>query len=179
MRVRTFLALAAAVGVTSAGLAGKYDDLASQGYRWVTVDGPYGCTSVADLQEIVKSHGGEKELEMIQQLRAYYLTPGTIVQVVQEDKAAGTSQIHIDGVTRNLWTFSKYLSRHPVSDVYGAIETPQQSAAIMPNPSVTPTLDESATFSGSPAPSVSPAASASPEPTLHAKPSSHRKHRTQ
>jgi hypothetical protein len=167
MKVRTFLSLAAAVGITSAGLAGKYDDLASQGYRWVTVDGPYGCTSVGDLQEIVKSHGGEKELEMIQQLRAYYLTPGTIVQVVHEDTAAGTSQIHINGVNRNLWTFSKYLSRRPVSDVYGAIETPQLLGA-MPNPSVTPTPDQSATFSASPAATASPAASASP--IFHAKP---------
>jgi hypothetical protein len=173
MRMRTFLSLAVAtVGVTSAGLAGKYDDLASQGYRWVTVDGPYGCTSVADLQEISKSHGGEKELEMVEQLRAYYLTPGTIVQVVHEDTSAGLAQIRINGVTRNLWTFSKYLSRRPVSDVYGAIETPQQSATVA-NPSVTPMPDQSATLSANPTPSASPTSGASP--TIHAKPRRHGK----
>jgi hypothetical protein len=177
MKARTFLSLAVAVvGVTSAGLAGKYDDLASQGYRWVTVDGPWGCTTVGDLQEIAKSHGGEKELEMVEQLRAYYLTPGTIVQVVHEDAGAGMSQIRISGVNRILWTFSRFLSRRPVSDVYGVIETPQQSG-MMANPSVTPMPDQSATLSASPTSSGSPEASASP--VIHAKPRRHGAHRAQ
>ena len=95
MKVPTILSVAAvAVLVTSAGLAANYDDLVAQGYRWVTVDGPYACPSKDDLRTLTKHPTDEAELQMIEQLRAYYLIEGALLQVVVEDAASGMSQIH-------------------------------------------------------------------------------------
>jgi hypothetical protein len=59
----------------------------------VAVDGPYACPSKDDLREITKHRTDRAELEMVQNLRAYYLIRGVIIQVVQEDAASGTSQV--------------------------------------------------------------------------------------
>jgi hypothetical protein len=56
MKVATMLFIAAAaVVLTSAALASDYDELAAEGYRWVSVDGPYGCPSKDDLRQITKT----------------------------------------------------------------------------------------------------------------------------
>ena len=95
IKIATILSIAAsAVVLTSAGLAASYDDLAAKGYRWVTVDGPYGCPSKDDLRLITKHRTDEMELRMVEQVRAYYLIPGGIVRLVQQDAASGMSQIH-------------------------------------------------------------------------------------
>src|ERR1700730_11430678 len=92
MKITTILSVAsAAVVLTSVGLASSYDELAAKGYRWVTVDGPYGCPSKDDLQQIIKKLTDETELQMIKQHRAYYLLRGDIVKLVQEDPASGIS----------------------------------------------------------------------------------------
>ena len=89
MKVSAILSVTAAViGRISAGLTANYDDLAAKGYRWVTVDGPYGCPSKDDLQQIIKKPTDETELQMIKQHRAYYLLRGDIVKLVQEDPAS-------------------------------------------------------------------------------------------
>ena len=76
MKIATILSVAsAAVVLTSVGLASSYDELAAKGYRWVTVDGPYGCPSKDDLRQITKNRTDEIELRMVEQLRAYYLIP--------------------------------------------------------------------------------------------------------
>ena len=49
---------------------------------------------------------------MLSQGGVYYLIWGVIVQVVQEDKASGLSQVHWDGIVANLWTPSTFLSKH-------------------------------------------------------------------
>ena len=115
---------AVALGSVSTALAADYDNLVARGYRWVTVDGPYACPTQGDLREIAKNYSDEKELELAQQLRVYYLVEGTIVQVVQNDTASGMSQIRISGITTDLWTLTKFLSRRPVVDSYGTVETP-------------------------------------------------------
>ncbi len=77
MKVATLLSIAAvALILTSEGPAATYDDLAAQGYRWVTVDGPYACPSKDDLRKLTKHPTDEAELQMIEQLRAYYLIEG-------------------------------------------------------------------------------------------------------
>jgi hypothetical protein len=119
---------AATLGPVSTVLAANYSDLAVQGYRWVIIDGPYASPAKDDLREILKHYSEDKELELVEQLRVYYLVPGTIVQVVQNDSASGMSQIRINGIARDLWTLSKFLSRRPVVDPYGIVETPQPSA---------------------------------------------------
>ena len=145
------------------GFAGKYDDLLSRGYRWVTVDGPYACVSVDDLQKITRNAGDELQLKMVEELKAYYLIRGTLVQVIKEDKAAGVSQVHIDGITTPLWTRNAFLSRQPIKSINGQIETPGTSASSdvlgeNPAPGETPTPSPSST------PSQSPSSSPSPSP---------------
>jgi hypothetical protein len=126
LRLPTLLSImAVAVGTVPAMLAANGNDLIAQGYRWVTVDGPYACPSKADLQQITRHRTDNTELEMVEQLRAYYLIPGTIVQVVQVDTASGMSKVRAAGMVRDLWTFTKFLTRHAVKDPYGVIETPE------------------------------------------------------
>jgi hypothetical protein len=114
-----------------------------QGYRWVTVDGPFACVSKDDLRQIVEKPSDELELKMVEQLRAYYLIRGTMVQVVTEDASSGLSQINMSGIRPNLWTLTKFLTKHPVKDIIGRIETPT-------------TLGPTETPTASPAPSESP-----------------------
>jgi hypothetical protein len=119
--------VAVALGLTPAALADKYDDLAAKGYRWVTVDGPYGFRSRDDVHQIVKDRGEGNEVKSIEQLRTYYLLPGTIVQLIQKDAASGTSQIQLKRVSRPLWTLSKFLGVRPITDLDGKIEIPLRS----------------------------------------------------
>ena len=67
---------------------------------------------------------------MVEQLRAYYLIQGAIVKVLSEESGTGMAKIRIAGITIDLWTFSKFLSRHPIKDAYAAIETPETSGLI-------------------------------------------------
>jgi hypothetical protein len=123
MKVLRILCIGAiAIGLTPFALADKYDDLAAKGYCWVTVDGPYAYFSRDDLRQFAKQRG--KEFELIEQLRAYYLIPGTVARVIQKDAASGMSQIQLDGVRRPLWTLSRFLSVRPITDLDGKIETP-------------------------------------------------------
>ena len=135
MRVPTIVLAAAAVGLGSTASADPYKDLAAQGYRWVIVDGPYACPSKDDLREITRHRTDRIELQMIQDLRAYYLVRGVIVQVVQEDAASGMSEIQIAGRPRTLWTLTKFLSRSPVRDTFGATLT---TSGMIPQGQTTP-----------------------------------------
>ena len=116
---------AAALGTVPAALAANYDYLVAQGYRWVTVDGPYGCPSKANLRQITKHRTEDAELAMVEQLRASYLIRGNVVQVVEEDTVSGLSKIRAPGIVRELWTLTKFFSRRPIRDTYGVIETPE------------------------------------------------------
>src|SRR6202521_5590114 len=119
-----------AVVLTSVGLPASYDELAAKGYRWVTVDGSYGCPTQDDLRQITKNRTDEIELRMVEQVRAYYLIPGGIVRLVQQDAASGMSQIHSAEIRSDLWTLTKFLSRRPIKNTYGEIETPETSGLI-------------------------------------------------
>lgn len=110
-----------------ASVALSIDDTkpAANEYRWILVDGPYACPAKEDLRLITKRRTDETELQMVDELRAYYLVCGTIVQLVQEDSASGMSQIRFAGITSNLWTYTRFLSKRPLMDPYGIIETPE------------------------------------------------------
>ena len=125
---------AVAAGLTPAVLTDKYDDLAAKGYRWVSVDGPFGFRSRDDLRQIVKDRSEGYEVKLIEQLRTYYLIPGTIVQLIQKDAASGTSQIKLKRVSRPLWTLSRFLSERPIADLDGRIETPFEPSTTWNNP---------------------------------------------
>jgi hypothetical protein len=139
------LAAAVAVGLASAGLAANYDDLIRQGYRWVTVDGPLACVSKDDLRQMVEKPSDELKLKMVEEIRAYFLVRGTMVRVVTEETSSGLSQINIPGITRNLWTLTKFLTKQPVKDIIGRIETPTTLAGPTTTPTASPTPTESPT----------------------------------
>jgi hypothetical protein len=122
MKIPTLLSVAIVVLLTSRGFAAPYNDLATKGYRWVNTNGPYACPSRDDLREIIQHHTDEAEIQMIEQLRAYYLIEGAVVQVVLEDAASGMSQIHSAGIGSDVWTLTKFLSRHPIRNTDGEIE---------------------------------------------------------
>src|SRR5215471_20837100 len=145
VNVRTILlAAAVAVGLALAGLGANYDDLIRQGYRWVTVDGPLACVSKDDLRQMVQKPSDELRLKMVEEVRAYYLIRGTVVRVVTQETSSGLSQISIPGITQNLWTASKFLTKQPIRDIIGRIETPGMLEGA------------SATLTASPAPTESP-----------------------
>jgi hypothetical protein len=70
----------------------NYSALAAQGYRWVTVNGPYACHTEADVERIAAHHTDATELQVVENIQCYYLIPGTIVQVIKEDPARGMSE---------------------------------------------------------------------------------------
>jgi hypothetical protein len=131
MRVPIIVLAAVAVALGSTASADPYKDLTAQGYRWVAVDGPYACPSKADLQEITRHRTDLLEVKMVSDLRAYYLIRGVIVQVVQEDAASGMSQVHLPGGFKTFWTLNRFLSRSPVKDTFGMVETPTTSAMVL------------------------------------------------
>jgi hypothetical protein len=121
---------AVSLGLTCTAFADNYSDLAAQGYRWATVDGPYACTTEQDVQRIAGHRNDVTELHLVESIRCYYLVPGTIVQVIKEDPANGMSEMRLASVTRSLWTYTRFLSKHPVSDTYGITETPENSGLL-------------------------------------------------
>jgi hypothetical protein len=122
---------AVSLGLTCTVLGGdNYSALAAQGYRWVTVNGPYACTTEQDAKRIAAHHTDAIELQVVENIECYYLIPGTIVQVIKEDPPRGISEIRLGSITRSLWTYSRFLSKRPVKDTYGVIETPQNSGLI-------------------------------------------------
>ena len=156
---------AAAVWLTSTAVADKYGDLVAKGYRWITTDGPFACASKDDLNQIIKNRSDENTLRMIEKGGVYFLIRGGIVQVVQEDKASGMSQVRWDGIAANLWTPSKFLSKRPIINILGTIATPSQAIGVTksdvntqldvtatPGASATPTRGEAAEPTASPTP---------------------------
>ena len=130
MKLLIFFMTAVNWELTCTALADNYSDLAAHGYRWVTVNGPYACNTEQDLERIVRHHTDATELEVVQTIRCYYLIPGTIVQLIKEDPARGMSEMRLGSITTPLWTYSRFLSEHPIQDTYGVIETPQNSGLI-------------------------------------------------
>src|SRR5246500_5939279 len=118
---------AVSLGLTCTAFADNYSDLAAQGYRWVTVDGPYACNTEQDVERITAHHTDATELLVVQNIQCYYLIPGTIVQVIKEDPAHGMTEMRVAGRPRYLWTYTRFLSKRPVQDTYGVIQTPQNS----------------------------------------------------
>ena len=107
-------------------------DLAAKGYRWVTVDGPYACVTEPEVQKITSSHTDLVELQMVEEGRAYYLIPGTLVRLTRDDQANRMSEILLGGITKPLWTYNRFLTARPIRDIYGIVETPDTAGLIDP-----------------------------------------------
>jgi hypothetical protein len=164
MKLPILLAVTA-MTLASTASATKYDELVAKGYRWSTADGPYACVAKEDVPKMSGHPADSVILKMVEQVKVFYLTPGTIVQVTEEDSHTGTSKIRLAGITVDLWTLTSFLTKHPIKDTYGVIETPETSGLI---PSAPAGLDAGPTpspsFSVSPTASPSPEANASPTP---------------
>jgi hypothetical protein len=111
-----FIAMAG-FGLACTVLAADYKNLAGQGYRWVTVDGPYACSTEQVLKRITTRHTDATELQMVAEGMAYYLIPGTIVQVAEEHPTTGISEIRLAGIAKPLWTYKNFISPHPIRDM--------------------------------------------------------------
>jgi hypothetical protein len=169
MKIPTILAVAAAaITLTSSALGDKYSDLVAQGFRWATADGLYACVSKDDVRRMANNPDGEAgdeaRLKMVEQVKAYFLIPGAIVQVTEEDPGSGLSKIRMAGITVDLWTLTRFVSKQPVKDTYGVVETPETSGLIPNAPSA---IDAGPTpVTGfSPVPGMSPTPGTSPTPT--------------
>jgi hypothetical protein len=88
---------------------------------------------------MVQKPSDELRLKMVEEVRAYYLIRGTVVRVVTEEASSGLSQINMPGITQNLWTLTKFLTKQPIKDIIGRIETPGQGETATPTASPTPT----------------------------------------
>jgi hypothetical protein len=122
---------AVSLGLTGTVLGGdNYSALAAQGFRWVTIDGPYACITEQDAKRIAAHHNDAIELHVVENIECYYLIPGTIVQVIKEDPVRSMSEMRLGSITRSLWTYSRFLSKRPIKDTYGVIETPGNSGLI-------------------------------------------------
>ena len=74
MKLSTILlAPIVALGMSSIALARDYKDLVVEGYRWVTIDGPYMCPTKEDLREITRDPSDINKLHMVEELRAYFI----------------------------------------------------------------------------------------------------------
>jgi hypothetical protein len=116
-------------GYTSGG---SLKDLVAKGYRWVTVDGPYACAKEQEVRQISSMRTDTMELSLVEAGDAYYLIPGTLVRITQDDHANGMSEILLGGITKPLWTYTKFLSTRPIRDIYGTVETPDTAGVIDP-----------------------------------------------
>ena len=147
-----FSAGMAMMGLASTSLAADYGDWVAKGYRWSLVNGPYAYVTKEDAKNGGLRLVGKSVSETID--HAYYLRPGKVVLIVETDPVSGLSKIRMGGVVEDLWTTTKNLSRRPLADMLGTIETPD-TQGILAISSATP----------SPGSSAAPAASMSPSPT--------------
>jgi hypothetical protein len=107
-------------------------DLVAKGYRWVTVDGPYACVKEQEIRQITSSRTDLMELSLVEAGDAYYLIPGTLVRITQDDHVNGMSEILLGGILKPLWTYTKFLSARPIRDIYGIVETPDTAGLVDP-----------------------------------------------
>ena len=165
MRVLTIILAAVAAGLAPTALADPYKDLAAQGYRWVSVDGPYACRSKDDLREISRHRTDLIELKMIQEGRAYFLIQGQIVQIDQEDAVAGMSQIHVPGHPMKVWTLTRFVSREPIRDASGIFETLTTLNMVPTEQMGIPAASPDTTATSSPTPKAHASAAKQPDTT--------------
>jgi hypothetical protein len=130
MKFRLLVFSVIAFGLTSAAWTEDFKALAAKGYRWVTVNGPFACATEQDVRHITSDPTDSTELNMVEDGGAYYLIPGTLVQVVQDDQVSGMSQILIGGIVKPLWTYTGFLTANPIQDTYGIVETPENTGLI-------------------------------------------------
>jgi hypothetical protein len=147
-----FLAVLAVLGIPQVTLADDLKGWVAQGYRWSVVSGLHAYRNKDD----AKNERSRRENKSVsEEVRyAYFMRPGMVVLVVATDAANGLSQIRMGGIASELWTPTKYLSKSPVKNSVGKIETPGM-AGLMPVTSPSPGLGPSSNSATSLGPSPS------------------------
>jgi hypothetical protein len=125
-KLLTLLCLLTAATVTTA-TATDFKALAEQGYRWVRVNGPYATPNKGDAAKLADAKSASSDIELQDKAHAYFLLPGMLVLVLENDTASGLSRVRASGIVVDLWTETKYLSSQPLKDSYGVTETPDSS----------------------------------------------------
>jgi hypothetical protein len=158
-----FIALICLLAVATATRAAATDfkALAEQGYRWVRVNGPYATPNKNDAAKLAGAKHASSDIELQDKTHAYFLLPGMIVYVLENDSSAGLSRVRASGIVVELWTETKYLSSQPIKDSYGVTETPE-SSGLGPagSPTANPSPNSDATLLANPLLSPSPSPSA-------------------
>ncbi|MBV8102529.1 MAG: hypothetical protein JOZ31_25590 [Verrucomicrobia bacterium] len=140
----TLLCLLTAATVTTA-TATDFKALAEQGYRWVRVNGPYATPNKGDAAKLADAKSASTDVELQDKTHAYFLLPGMLVFVLENDTASGLSRVRASGIVVDLWTETKYLSSQPLKDSYGVTETPDSSGlGHLGSPSPSPSANDSA-----------------------------------
>jgi hypothetical protein len=132
MNIRSLVIYIISLALASSAWANDNKDFVAEGYRWVAVDGPFACPTEQEVKQVTSDPTDAIELHMVADSGAYYLIPGTLAQIVKDDSAKGMSEILLAGVTKPLWTYTRFLCTSPIRDTYGVIETPQTSGLIYP-----------------------------------------------
>jgi hypothetical protein len=158
-----FIALICLLAVATATRAAATDfkALAEQGYRWVRVNGPYATPNKNDAAKLAGAKHASSDIELQDKTHAYFLLPGMIVYVLENDSSAGLSRVRASGIVVELWTETKYLSTQPIKDSYGVTETPE-SSGLGPagSPTANPSPNSDSTLLANPLLSPSPSPSA-------------------
>ena len=138
MKLLLFFISAVSLSCAGSAFATDYAALAAQGYRWVIANGPYACSKEQDVDRIVGHHTDATELHVVQNAGCYFLIPGTIAKIISEDPPRGIAQIQLGNITVPLWTYSRLLSKSPIPDTYGVIETPEAADPVPATQSPSP-----------------------------------------
>ncbi|HEX4200522.1 MAG TPA: hypothetical protein VHY59_03315, partial [Chthoniobacterales bacterium] len=80
-----------------------------------------------DATKLADAKSASSDVELQDKAHAYFLLPGMLVFVLENDTAAGLSRVRASGIVVDLWTETKYLSSQPLKDSYGVTETPDSS----------------------------------------------------
>jgi hypothetical protein len=146
-----------AAATVSTATATDFQSLAEQGYRWVRVNGPYGTPNKSDAPRLAEAKSAATDIELQDKTHAYFLLPGMLVFVLENDSATGLSRVRVSGIVVDLWTETKYLSASPLKDSYGVTETPDSSGlGQLGTPSPSPSPNGSAVPDASPILGISP-----------------------
>ena len=150
-------------GTVMTATATDFKALAEEGYRWVRVNGPYATPNKNDAAKLAEAKSASSDVELQDKTHAYFLLPGMLVFVLENDTAAGLSKVRASGIVVDLWTETKYLSAQPLKDSYGVTETPDSSGLGhlgSPTPSASPNSGDASLL-------ANPLLSPSPSPTAH------------
>jgi len=150
-------------GTVTTATATDFKALADEGYRWVRVNGPYATPNKNDAAKLAGAKSASTDIDLQDKAHAYFLLPGMLVFVLENDRAAGLSRVRASGIVVDLWTETRYLSAQPLKDSYGVTETPDSSGLGhlgSPTPSPTPNAGDANLLSN-------PLLSPSPSPSAH------------